>query len=157
MILDDSLTLKEYKELIDLLEWKKSSDRLIELSLKNSMTEKYMIDEEIIGPFLQVTRVNSFEEAIIKANDSCYGLAAGIITEDKSLYNLFESKIEAGIIALNKQLTGASKYAPFGGIKDSGNYRPSGFLSADYSVYSTASVEIEQVPDNIKIPTGINL
>ena len=115
------------------------------------------IDEEIIGPFLQVTRVNSFEEAIIKANDSCYGLAAGLITEDKSLYNLFESKIEAGIIALNKQLTGASKYAPFGGIKDSGNYRPSGFLSADYSVYSTASVEIEQVPDNIKIPTGINL
>lgn len=55
MILDDSLTLKEYKELIDLLEWKKSSDRLIELSLKNSMTEKYMIDEEIIGMARLVT------------------------------------------------------------------------------------------------------
>ena len=49
MILDDTLTLKEYKELIDLLGWKKASDRLIELSLKNSMTEKYVIDDEIIG------------------------------------------------------------------------------------------------------------
>ena len=49
MILDDTLTLKEYKELIDLLGWKKASDRLIEISLKNSMTEKYVIDNEIIG------------------------------------------------------------------------------------------------------------
>ncbi len=55
MILDDTLTLKEYKELIDLLGWKKSSDRLIELSLKNSMTEKYVIDNEIIGMARLVT------------------------------------------------------------------------------------------------------
>ena len=118
---------------------------------------KEKIDEEIIGPFIQVTRVDSFEDAIEKANDSCYGLAAGIITEDKNLYNEFENRIEAGIISWNKQLTGASKYAPFGGIKDSGNYRPSGFLSADYCVYSTSLMEIEKVQDIDKIPTGITL
>ena len=118
---------------------------------------KEKIDEEIIGPFLQVTRVNTFDEAIEKANDSCYGLAAGIITEDKDLYKIFENKIEAGIISWNKQLTGACKYAPFGGIKDSGNYRPSGFLSCDYSVYTTSAVEIEKVQDITKLPNGISL
>ena len=55
MLLDDTLTLKEYKELIDLLGWKKASDRLIEISLKNSMTEKYVIDNEIIGMARLVT------------------------------------------------------------------------------------------------------
>ena len=114
-------------------------------------------DEEIIGPFLQVTRVDNFEEAINKANDSCYGLAAGIITEDQNLYEEFENKIQAGIISWNKQLTGASKYAPFGGIKDSGNYRPSGFLAADYCVYSTAATEIEKLQEISKLPKGINL
>ena len=114
-------------------------------------------DEEIIGPFLRVTRVNSFSEAIEKANDSCYGLAAGLITEDKELYKEFENKIQAGIISWNKPLTGASKYAPFGGLKDSGNYRPSGFLSSDYSVYSTASVELEELSEEIKAPKGIIL
>ena len=115
------------------------------------------VDEEIIGPFLQVTRVGSFDEAINKANDSCYGLAAGIITEDKKLYEEFENRIEAGIISWNKQLTGASKYAPFGGIKDSGNYRPSGFLATDYCVYSTAAVEIDRVKEITKLPEGITL
>lgn len=118
---------------------------------------KGKIDEEIIGPFLQVTRVETFEEAIEKANDSCYGLAAGIITEDKNLYKVFENRIQAGIICWNKQLTGASKFAPFGGIKDSGNYRPSGFLAADYCVYSTAATEIEKVSDITKLPNGIIL
>ena len=118
---------------------------------------KEKIDEEIIGPFLQVTRVETFEDAIEKANNSCYGLAAGIITENKNLYKEFENKIQAGIISWNKQLTGASKFAPFGGIKDSGNYRPSGFLAADYCVYSTASTEIEKVQEIKKLPNGIIL
>lgn len=117
---------------------------------------KENIDEEIIGPFLQVTRVKSFEEAIEKANDSCYGLAAGLITEDKELYKMFENKIEAGLIVWNKPIK-ANKYAPFGGIKDSGNYRPSGFLSSDYSVYSTASVELEELGEVTKLPNGIVL
>lgn len=114
-------------------------------------------DEEIIGPFIQLTMVETFEEAIEKANDSSYGLAAGIITEDKNLYKIFKNKIEAGVISWNKPLTGASKFAPFGGIKNSGNYRPSGFLATDYCVYSIASVESETVRDIKDIPNGINL
>lgn len=116
-----------------------------------------VIDEEIIGPFIQVTRVNEFSEALNTANNTCYGLAAGIITEDKDLYKIFEREIKAGVISLNKQLTGASKFAPFGGIKDSGNYRPSGFLATDYCTYAVAFAEIEKVQDIKDLPKGIRL
>lgn len=116
-----------------------------------------LIDEEIIGPFIQVTRVNNFRQALNVANNTCYGLAAGIITEDRKLYETFEKEIKAGIISWNKQLTGASKFAPFGGIKDSGNYRPSGFLATDYCVYATASTECEKMQDIENLPKGIVL
>ncbi len=115
------------------------------------------VDEEIIEPFVQLTRVSDFDEAIKVANDTCYGLAAGIITEDKNLYKIFERDIKAGILSLNKQLTGASKFAPFGGIKDSGNYRPSGFLAMDYCVYAVAKTECEKVQNIEKLPNGIKL
>lgn len=115
------------------------------------------IDEEIIGPFIQVTRVENFEQALEVANNTCYGLAAGIITENKKLYKTFEREIKAGIISWNKQLTGASKFAPFGGIKDSGNYRPSGFLATDYCVYATASTECERIQSIENLPKGITL
>ena len=117
---------------------------------------KENIDEEIIGPFLQVSRVDTFEEAIEKANDSCYGLSAGIITEDKKLYQEFEDKIETGLISWNRPIK-ANKFAPFGGIKDSGNYRPSAFLSTDYCVYTEASVETEKLSEITKLPNGISL
>lgn len=112
-------------------------------------------DEEIIGPFIQLTRVENFEEAIKEANNTCYGLAAGIVTEDRKKYEKFEKEIQAGIINWNQQLTGASRLAPFGGIKDSGNYRPSGFLATDYCVYSTASIECEQIKKIEVLPKGI--
>lgn len=118
---------------------------------------KDITDEEIIGPFIQVTRVNDFKQALNVANNTCYGLAAGIITENKELYEVFEKDIKAGIISWNRQLTGASKFAPFGGIKNSGNYRPSGFLATDYCVYATASTEAEKVLSIENLPKGIVL
>ena len=116
-----------------------------------------VIDEEIIGPFVQITRVNDFTSALEVANNTCYGLAAGIITENKELYKIFERDIKAGVISLNKQLTGASKFAPFGGIKDSGNYRPSGFLATDYCTYAVAYAETEKVKEIKDLPKGIRL
>lgn len=114
-------------------------------------------DEEITGPFLKVIRVNSFDEAIEEANKSQYGLAAGIFTEDKNLYYQFAQNVDAGLINWNQQLTGASGWAPFGGIKKSGNYRASGYFAVDYCVYPVASIELE-VPMEIKTyPKGILL
>lgn len=112
-------------------------------------------DEEIIGPFLKLIRVNTFDEAINEANNTSYGLAAGIFTEDKSLYEIFNSRICAGIVNWNQQLTGASGWAPFGGIKKSGNYRPSGFFAVDYCNYAVASIELEKIPKVTNLPKGI--
>lgn len=112
-------------------------------------------DDEIIGPFLRVVRVDTFEEAIEEANKSSYGLAAGIFTEERSLYDKFSSQIKAGLVNWNQQLTGASGWAPFGGVKKSGNYRPSGFFSVDYCVYAVASIEIEKTKVVENLPKGI--
>jgi len=115
------------------------------------------LDEEIIGPFLQIIRVSDFENALHEANNTKYGLAAGIFTEDEKLYNRFYDSIRAGIINWNQQLTGASPWAPFGGIKNSGNFRPSGFFATDFCVYSTGLIELEKVQLPASLPPGLTI
>ena len=56
----------------------------------------------------------------------------------------FLLRIRAGIVNWNRQTTGASGDAPFGGVGDSGNHRPSAFYAADYCAYPVASAELEQ-------------
>lgn len=98
-------------------------------------------DEEIFGPFLQIIRVPDFEAAIKEANNTRFGLSAGIITDKESRWNEFRQRIRAGIVNWNTPLVGASSKAPFGGIGLSGNHRPSAFYASDYCSYPTASME----------------
>lgn len=114
-------------------------------------------DKEILGPLLQVIWVEDFNNAIKEANNTKYGLAAGIFSEDASLYERFQNEIKAGIINWNQQLTGASPWAPFGGLKESGNYRPSGYLASDYCVYSTGSIEFNKLQMPTELPPGLEL
>lgn len=105
------------------------------------VSECEIADEEIFGPLLQVYRANNLEQAISIANDTQYGLAAGIVTENDEIYNTFFNKIRAGIVNRNQPLTGSTTIAPFGGMKASGNNRSAGYLSVDYCVYPCASIE----------------
>ena len=98
-------------------------------------------DEEIFGPLLQLIRVRDLDAAIEVANKTRFGLAAGILTDRADHYRYASGRLQAGIINWNVQLTGASSAAPFGGIRDSGNLRPSAFLAADYCSYPVASME----------------
>jgi succinylglutamic semialdehyde dehydrogenase len=113
-------------------------------------------DEEIIGPFLQVIQVTDFDSALNEANNTKYGLAAGLFTEDARLYDRFKDVVRAGILNWNQQLTGASPWAPFGGIKHSGNFRPSGYLASDYCVYSMGSIELGQLALPPELPPGFS-
>lgn len=113
------------------------------------------IDEEIFGPLLQVIRVRTLEEGIDEANDTQYGMSAGIITQDEKEFALFRNKVRAGVINWNTPLTMASSAAPFGGIKASGNFRPSAFYAADYCSYPVASLEAPAVNMPIKPIPGI--
>ena len=118
-------------------------------------TLKEKPDKELIGPFIKVIRVENFKEAIDEANNTSYGLAAGIFTEDRALYEKFSFYIKAGLVNWNQQLTGAAGTAPFGGVKKSGNYRPSGYFAVDYCVYAVASIEIEKAKAITTLPIGI--
>lgn len=123
----------------------------------NATKVHHCSDEEIIGPFLQVFFVGSFDEAITLANDTKYGLAAGIFTEDGELYQQFYNEIRAGLINWNQQLTGASPWAPFGGIKSSGNFRPAGYFATDFCVYSTGVIELDKIQTPTNLPPGVTL
>ena len=106
-------------------------------------------DEEIFGPVLKIYRISNFEGGVNKANQTKFGLAAGIICREKERFDDFFDSVKAGIVNWNQQLTGATTLAPFGGVKQSGNFRPAGFLSADYCSYAIASFEVEKpkLPD----------
>ncbi len=97
-------------------------------------------DEEVFGPLLQVIRAPSFEAAIEEANNTRFGLAAGLISDSEELFAQFEMDVRAGVLNWNRQTTGASGAAPFGGVGQSGNHRPAGYYAADYSAWPMASL-----------------
>ena len=98
-------------------------------------------DTEIFGPVLQLIRVPDFAAAIVEANRTAFGLAAGLFSDNAELWKQFYRKIRAGVVYWNRQTTGGSSYLPFGGIGQSGNFRPSGYWASDYCSYPVASME----------------
>jgi succinylglutamic semialdehyde dehydrogenase len=100
-------------------------------------------DTEYFAPFLQVIRVANLDAAIAEANNTAYGLAAGIFTRQPAIYERCLRELRAGVINWNRQTTGASSALPFGGIGISGNHRPAGLYAADYCAYPVASLESE--------------
>lgn len=113
-------------------------------------------DDELFGPLLQLIRVKDFDAAIAEANNTRFGLAAGLLSDDRALWERFYRKIRAGVVNWNRALTGASSALPFGGIGDSGNHRPSAYFAADYCSYPVASLEIERVAMPEKLTPGID-
>jgi len=106
-------------------------------------------DEEIFAPVLQVTRVADFDQALAAANATRFGLAAGLVSDDDSLWHRFIGGIRAGVVNRNRPTTGASGGMPFGGLGDSGNHRPSAWYAADYCAYPVASFEAAQPAGNL--------
>lgn len=112
-------------------------------------------DDELFGPILQVYRYHDLDEGIALANATRFGLAAGMVTDSLSHYEYFCQQIRAGIVNLNKPLTGASSEAPFGGVGASGNHQPSAYYAADYCAYPVASLSADRVSIPTTLPPGI--
>lgn len=106
---------------------------------------KDMPDEEHFGPLIKVYRYTDFDRAINEANNTSFGLSAGLLSDDSNDYQHFLKRIRAGIVNWNRPITGASSAAPFGGIGASGNHRASAYYAADYCAYPVASVEADKV------------
>jgi succinylglutamic semialdehyde dehydrogenase len=98
-------------------------------------------DEEWFGPLLQVIRVADFDSALQAANATAFGLAAGLLSDDSALWQQFQIGVRAGVVNWNRPTTGAASSAPFGGVGQSGNHRPSAYYAADYCAYPVASIE----------------
>ena len=115
------------------------------------------LDEEYFGPLLQIYRYNDFDEAIRLANQTAYGLSAGLLADDRADYDYFRMRIRAGIVNWNKQMTGALGQAPFGGVGASGNHRASAYYAADYCAYPVASIEQDKIQLPEKMVSGLDL
>jgi aldehyde dehydrogenase (NAD+) len=86
--------------------------------------------EEIFGPVLTVLPFSDEDEAAEIANDSSYGLAAGIFTRDIDRALRFARDIEAGYVMINEYFSGGVG-SPFGGYKQSGIGREKGLVALD--------------------------
>lgn len=76
-------------------------------------------EEEIFGPVWSVTIVDTFEQAVLMANATKYGLGASIWTSNVALAKQAVSQIEAGNVFIN-DIVKSDPRLPFGGIKNSG-------------------------------------
>jgi acyl-CoA reductase-like NAD-dependent aldehyde dehydrogenase len=84
-----------------------------------------IVQEEIFGPVVAATPFNDWDELIQRANDSRYGLAAGVWTQDIGKAHRFAQAIKAGVVWVNTYgLFDAA--APFGGYRESGFGREMG-------------------------------
>jgi aldehyde dehydrogenase (NAD+) len=79
--------------------------------------------EEIFGPVATVQRVKDYEEALASANDTEFGLSAGICTTSLKYASHFKRNSQAGMVMVNLPTAGVDYHVPFGGRKGS-SYGP---------------------------------
>jgi acyl-CoA reductase-like NAD-dependent aldehyde dehydrogenase len=79
--------------------------------------------EEIFGPVATVDRYADFEQALAMANDSKFGLQAGVFTRDIGRGLEAANTLEFGGVLINEVPTFRADQQPYGGVKDSGNTR----------------------------------
>lgn len=79
-----------------------------------------VVSNETFGPIAPIIHVDGVEEAIKTANNTQYGLQAGVFTENMHNGLKCANEIEAGTVWINKQSTFRTDNMPFGGVKSSG-------------------------------------
>lgn len=105
-----------------------------------------IVDSELFGPVLSVLRFRTEDEAVALANDTVHGLAAGIFTRDSARAIRMSRRVHAGIVWINTYRV-ISPVAEFGGMKNSGYGRESGFQAVyDYTRPKTVWMNLSDAP-----------
>jgi vanillin dehydrogenase len=99
--------------------------------LTNVTPEMLIYHEETFGPVAPLISVRDVEEAIRVANDSEYGLSAGIITRDEEKGLRIAQRLETGMVHINDAPVYDEPHMPFGGVKASGIGRHGGKASIE--------------------------
>ena len=101
-----------------------------------------IVKEEIFGPVMSILTYDSEEEVIRRANDTEFGLAAGVVTKDLNRAHRVIHQLEAGICWINAWGESDAKM-PVGGYKQSGIGRENGISSlAQYTQVKSVQVEL---------------
>ena len=96
--------------------------------------------EEIFGPVATITRVKDYEAALAIANDTAFGLSAGICTTSLKYAGHFKRNSEAGMVMVNLPTAGVDYHVPFGGRKGSsyGSREQGRYAAEFYTTVKTA-------------------
>ncbi|MGV8854516.1 MAG: aldehyde dehydrogenase family protein [Devosia sp.] len=96
--------------------------------------------EEIFGPVASVIRVKDYDEALATANDTEFGLSAGIVTTSLKYATHFKRNAEAGMVMVNVPTAGVDFHVPFGGRKASsyGSREQGKYAAEFFTVVKTA-------------------
>jgi acyl-CoA reductase-like NAD-dependent aldehyde dehydrogenase len=91
--------------------------------LANPPKQEKVWCEEIFGPVATIDRYSDYEQALEMANDSKFGLQAGVFTRDMAKGLRAAEVLEFGGVLINEVPTFRADQQPYGGVKDSGNTR----------------------------------
>ncbi|CAJ1067958.1 retinal dehydrogenase 1-like isoform X1 [Xyrichtys novacula] len=110
----------------------------------NVSDEMRIAKEEIFGPVQQIMCFQSIQEVIQRANDTHYGLAAGVFTNDIDKALTVSSALQAGMVWVNCY-NAMSAQCPFGGFKMSGNGRELGeYALQEYTEVKAVTIKISK-------------
>ncbi|WGF87918.1 aldehyde dehydrogenase family protein [Marinivivus vitaminiproducens] len=98
--------------------------------------------EEVFGPVASVIRVDDYDQALATANDTPFGLVAGICTTSLKFASDFKRNSEAGMVMVNLPTAGVDYHVPFGGRKGSsyGSREQGRYAAEFYTTVKTAYV-----------------
>ncbi len=99
--------------------------------LVNITPDMDIYHEETFGPVASIITVKDEKEALAVANDTIYGLSAGVITRDMHKAFYLADGLEAGMVHVNDASIDADACCPFGGFKGSGQGREGGRYSIE--------------------------
>jgi succinylglutamic semialdehyde dehydrogenase len=117
------------------------SPAVLDASNLNQSQNTAMGEMEWFGPLLVVQRADSLQEAIVRAGQTPYGLAASLLGGTRDQFESFSREVRCGVVNWNTSTTGAAGSMPFGGLGDSGNHRPAGFFAIDFCSDPVACIE----------------
>ena len=96
--------------------------------------------EEVFGPVASVIRVRDYDEALLVANDTEFGLSSGICTQSLKHASHFKANAQAGMVMVNLPTAGVDYHVPFGGTKGSsfGSREQGAYAAEFYTSVKTA-------------------
>ncbi len=104
-----------------------------------------IVKEEIFGPVMTILPFKTEEEVIRKANNTIYGLAAGVFTNDLQRAHRIVNQLEAGMCWVNNYNVNPVE-VPFGPYKQSGMGRENGLATIDaYTQLKTVYIEMNKI------------